>query len=185
MQNQIRFQRWILTLGGRHDWAESETTDNRTGTTSKSRDSAFTGRLGLGYAFDPTEGEQFEAGVKYAVPGHNAFLTLAVFELTRRNVLTSDPLNAGFRVQTGELRSRGASWKASQVSKADGIWLRPIRISTRRSPKATTTIWASAQERYRGKRHPSGPVTDSRLDGGAEPGLAAAYVTSAGPRATP
>lgn len=185
VQNQIRFQRWILTLGGRHDWAESETTDNRTGTTSKSRDSAFTGRLGLGYAFDngltpylgfaqsfqpqsgidfggnafdPTEGEQFEAGVKYAVPGRNAFLTLAVFELAQRNVLTSDPVNAGFRVQTGEIRSRGielegvasleSGWDLAasytyldqEITKSNDndLGKRPKAV-----PRQTASLWAS------------------------------------------
>ncbi len=133
-QNQIKFQRWILTLGGRHDWTDNELTNNRTDTTTETSDSAFTGRVGLGYAFEngitpyfsfaqsfqpqsgvdfngdrfePTTGEQYEIGVKYDVPAQNAFVTLSAFELTQQNVLTSDPVNTGFSVQTGEIRSRG------------------------------------------------------------------------------
>jgi iron complex outermembrane receptor protein len=133
-QDQIKLEQWILTFGGRHDWANSETTDNLAGTTSKERDSAFTGRIGLGYAFangitpyfgfaqsfdpqsgadfsgarfEPTRGEQYEVGIKYAPVGDNAFVTLSAFNLTQENVLTADPDHPGFSVQTGEVRSRG------------------------------------------------------------------------------
>ncbi len=133
-QDQVKFGGWILTLGGRHDWAESDTTNNLTGVTTERADTAFTGRLGLGYVFengiapylsysesfeptsgvdfsgdpfDPTTGTQYELGVKFQPPGFNSFVTLSGFQLTQQNVLTADSQNPGFSVQTGEIRSRG------------------------------------------------------------------------------
>lgn len=60
-----------------------------------------------GSYFRPTEGEQYEVGIKYEPPGHNSFITLSVYDLTQKNVTTTDPTNPSFQVQTGEQRSRG------------------------------------------------------------------------------
>ena len=137
LQNQIKYNHWILTLGGRYDRNKSEETYNLFSVTLKEKESAFTSRVGLGYNFDngmtpyisyaesfepvpgtdffgngfvPTEGEQYEAGIKYDIPDNNAFITLSVFELTQQNVLTPDPNpdHISASVQTGEIRSRGA-----------------------------------------------------------------------------
>src|SRR4030095_2062076 len=94
--DQIQFGKLALALGGRHDWANTDTVDQLSGTTTAQRDSAFTGRAGLVYLFDnglspyvsysesflpnlgtdyfgepfaPEPGRQYEAGVKYAPPG--------------------------------------------------------------------------------------------------------------------
>lgn len=134
VQDQIKLDAWVLTLGGRYDKADSETKNNLTGDITKQSDEAFTGRAGLGYlfenglapyvsysesfepvagvtfsgsSFEPTTGTQYEGGVKFQPDGSNSFITLSAFELTQQNVLTSDPANPGFEVQTGEIRSRG------------------------------------------------------------------------------
>jgi iron complex outermembrane receptor protein len=60
-----------------------------------------------GAAFEPERGVQYEAGVKLELLGGKITSTLAVYELTRENVLTPDPANPGFNVQEGEQRSRG------------------------------------------------------------------------------
>ncbi|MGV6873539.1 TonB-dependent siderophore receptor [Pseudochelatococcus sp. B33] len=60
-----------------------------------------------GNTFDPSEGEQYEIGLKYQPTGRNSFIRLSAFNLTQTNVLTSDPVNPTFSVQTGEIRSRG------------------------------------------------------------------------------
>lgn len=60
-----------------------------------------------GKSFDPTEGKQLEAGIKYAIPGYPAFITLSAFQLTQQNALTANPDHPGFSIQTGEVRSRG------------------------------------------------------------------------------
>ncbi len=134
LQDQIKLQQWILTLGGRYDDNESQSTNNLNNVITEAKDDMLTGRIGLGYAFsqgftpyisyaqsfepqagtdffgnafEPTEGEQWEGGIKYAPSEHNAFITLSVFELTQQNVTTADLEHPGSRIQTGEIRSRG------------------------------------------------------------------------------
>lgn len=65
-----------------------------------------------GEAFEPSEGSQWEAGVKYQPHGHDALITLSAFDLEQRNVLTPDPEHSGFQTQTGEVRVRGAELEA-------------------------------------------------------------------------
>ncbi len=131
-QDQIKFGKLALTLGGRYDWADTETTDHLAdGAVTDQSDSAFTGRAGLVYLtdiglapyasyatsflpvltvnpagtpFEPETGEQYEVGVKYQPVGWNSFVTLSLFDLTKQNAIRY----VGFDpVQTGEIRSRG------------------------------------------------------------------------------
>jgi outer membrane receptor protein involved in Fe transport len=60
-----------------------------------------------GTPFEPERGEQYEAGVKAELLNRRLTATLALFQLTRQNVLTDDPANPDFSIQTGEQRSRG------------------------------------------------------------------------------
>ncbi|WP_099867406.1 TonB-dependent siderophore receptor [Pararhizobium haloflavum] len=142
IQDQISFNGWRVTLAGRYDDTSQKTFDRLSQTTSRQDDSAFTGRAGVLYAFengfspyvnystsfnpaigtlapergggtfDPTEGEQLEAGLKYQPPGSNAYFTGAVFDLKQSNVLTPDPDYVGFNVQTGEINVRGLELEA-------------------------------------------------------------------------
>ena len=58
-------------------------------------------------SFKPTDSKQLELGIKMQ-PVNNAWLaSLAVFNIERQNVLTRDPDNVGFSVQTGRQKSRG------------------------------------------------------------------------------
>jgi len=134
-QDQIKWNRWIATIGIRHDWATTQTGND--GLIDPSRDDeAFTYRTGLGYQFDagivpyysysesfdpiadsdffgkafkPTTGQQHEFGVKYQPAGYNALFTAGLFHLVQQNVLTADPepAHAGYNIQTGEVRSQG------------------------------------------------------------------------------
>ncbi|MCR2761867.1 TonB-dependent receptor, partial [Salmonella enterica] len=54
-----------------------------------------------GTPFKPTTGTQHEIGLKYEPPGVDAAITLALYDITQRNVVTSDLANPGFSVQTG------------------------------------------------------------------------------------
>jgi len=65
------------------------------------------GRRANGSLFDPTEGEQYEVGLKQEFFGGKASATIAAYDLTQTNVLTPDLANPGFSVQLGEVRSRG------------------------------------------------------------------------------
>ncbi|MDQ3773791.1 MAG: TonB-dependent siderophore receptor [Pseudomonadota bacterium] len=140
VQDQLKlYDKWVLSLGGRYDWADSGTEDLLADTKTDQDDEAFTGRAGLlyladnglapyfsysesflpiadtdffGEPFEPETGEQYEVGVKYQPPGANAFVTLAAFDLRRQNVLTQDPENFDNLIQTGEVRSRGIEVEA-------------------------------------------------------------------------
>jgi iron complex outermembrane recepter protein len=58
-------------------------------------------------ALEPERAEGFEVGVKAEFLEGKLFATLAYFDITKRNVATSDPNNAFFQVTTGEQRSNG------------------------------------------------------------------------------
>ena len=58
-------------------------------------------------AFAPEEGRSKELGVKWESATRDAGATLAVFDIRKRNALTSDPLNPGYSIAAGEVRSRG------------------------------------------------------------------------------
>lgn len=137
LQDQIKlYDKWVLLLGGRYDWAENLQTTYRNGSTSSYDEEAFTKRAGLVYLFDnglapyvsysesfqpvagesngvpnvPTEGTQYEAGVRYQPPGTRILMTASVYDLTQINVVTSD--GAGDTRQIGEVQSKGVELEA-------------------------------------------------------------------------
>lgn len=183
-QDQIQFGQWRLLLGGRHDWADSDTQNRLTATETTKSDHAFTGRAGLVYLFDnglapyvsyaesfeptsgsdfsgapfkPTTGRQYEAGIKYQPTGFDSFITVAAFELTQQNVLTTDPDHVNFSIQTGEVQARGVEVEGkmslaaglsvtaaytfldAEVTKSNtaNLGKRPISI-----PEHTASLWA-------------------------------------------
>jgi iron complex outermembrane recepter protein len=60
-----------------------------------------------GSGFEPERGVQYEGGLKFDLLGGRFSGTIAAYQLTRENVLTSDPDHPGFSIQEGEQRSRG------------------------------------------------------------------------------
>ncbi|OPA87207.1 TonB-dependent receptor [Pseudomonas fluorescens] len=139
-QDQIKFdEHWILLLGGRHDWADQHTELFRNGADSGKSDEATTWRAGLVYkadnglapyisysesffpvagtnkageSFVPTEGKQYEIGIRYQPEGSATLLSAAVYQLEQRNVLSQDRTDINFSVQVGEVRSRGFELEA-------------------------------------------------------------------------
>ncbi len=126
--------RWLLTAGLRHDTARTSSTDRLLGARTEDTARAVTGNAGLmfdlttwarpyisyatsflpnsgtdvdGSTFKPETGRQAELGIKFDLPNKSGLLTLAMFDLTRRNVLSSDPVNTDFSIATGEQRTRG------------------------------------------------------------------------------
>jgi iron complex outermembrane recepter protein len=67
----------------------------------------FGDRNADGTPFEPTTGEQFEVGVKTEFLDGRLAATLALYDITRQNVLTDDPDRPEFRIQVGEQRSQG------------------------------------------------------------------------------
>ncbi|EKS35748.1 TonB-dependent siderophore receptor [Afipia clevelandensis] len=141
-QDQIKLDRWTLSLTGRQDFVNSELISKavypQAGTYQRS-DSAQTGRVGLNYLFDfglspyinystsfvpntgagldlkpfkPTTGDGKEIGVKFMPNGTNLMLSAALFEINQNNVLTGNPLNPFLSIQTDAARSRGFEFEA-------------------------------------------------------------------------
>ncbi len=158
----------IVTLGARYDWVKTQ--DRIAGGTTRDEEASY--RAGVSYLFDngvapyisyaksfqptagsafggdpfdPTTGEQIEAGVKWdarGLPeGVKLFATAAAYQITQQNVLTPDPdpLHVGFQVQTGEIEVKGLefeavgrfnerlsvnvsyTWTDSEVTKSNGV----------------------------------------------------------------
>ncbi|MCX8999877.1 TonB-dependent siderophore receptor [Rhizobiaceae bacterium BDR2-2] len=125
LQDQIEYDRFVLTLGGRYDWLDANQYGNfghfsgRAGLAYLfdngiapyvSYSTSFapnTGRSATGEYFDPSEGEQFEVGVKYAPTDLNLAINAAVFNIEQTNTLASDPVVIGASVTRGKVRSRG------------------------------------------------------------------------------
>lgn len=142
VQDQIKLNRFTLVLSGRNDWVDVSDVSRITGTSPLGRsDSKFSGRAGLIYNFDnglapyvsyatsynpvigtnsagalllPETGEQTELGVKYQPFGFDGHFGVALFDLKRKNVLTSDPNSVppNLQTQTGEVTSRGLELEA-------------------------------------------------------------------------
>jgi iron complex outermembrane receptor protein len=136
LQDHIRLPHSVtVTGGGRLDWAKNETkgSPNQNGR-------GWTPRLGVtwqaipattlyasfsksylpqtGQAFNgaylaPERGQQWEAGAKNSFWAGRAMATLAVFQLNRNNVSTSDPSHPFFYLTTGNQRSRGVELEAT------------------------------------------------------------------------
>lgn len=73
-----------------------------------------------GTLYEPTEAEQVEAGLRWRPETFNALFSAALYQIDKTNVLTTDPDNMGFWVQTGEVRHRGLELEAN-VSLAEGL----------------------------------------------------------------
>lgn len=130
VQDQVRLDKWLMTLGLRKDWADTRVEDG-----NRQKDDAVTGQVGLTYLFDngvapyisysesftpiiglntitqqsykPLEGEQWELGIKYQPVGSNTLLTAAVFDLREKNRQMPDPANPLSTIQAGEARVKG------------------------------------------------------------------------------
>jgi iron complex outermembrane recepter protein len=132
IQDQLKWQNWRLTLGGRHDWLTSEF--DSAGLEFGRDDTKFTGRAALGYVTDfglapyvswgtsftpnpgtilgggvaePTTGEQVEVGVKYDLPGLNASLRAALFDIHQDNAVVYQVVDGTNQQVQLDLRSQG------------------------------------------------------------------------------
>jgi iron complex outermembrane receptor protein len=128
--------RLILVIGGRVDFvgATSEDLLDDSLPEESQDNSAFSPRVGIVYkladnvslygsfsrsfeqeigrsanneVFEPTRGTQYEIGVKADWLNKRLSSTLALYDLTQTNVLTEDPNDPEFEVQTGEQNSKG------------------------------------------------------------------------------
>jgi len=66
-----------------------------------------------GRSFAPETGRSLESGLKWESAQADLGMTLAVFDIRKRNVLTANPEQPMFSIATGEVRSRGVEWDLS------------------------------------------------------------------------
>ncbi|MDI7862158.1 TonB-dependent siderophore receptor [Rhizobiaceae bacterium n13] len=138
VQDQIRFgDGWLVTLNGRYDYVDTKTADALANDTVTYNEGALSGRAGIAYEFangvtpyfsastffnpiiavtetgltKPEEGDQFEAGIKYEPTFFDGLLTASVYQLTKQNVVVTDPITL-ISSQMGEVRSRGIELEA-------------------------------------------------------------------------
>lgn len=143
-QDQIKWDRWRFILGGRHDWMSS---DFSNGANFSQHEGKTTGRAAAAYVMpsgiapyvsyatsftpnpgailngtvaQPTLGEQFEAGVKYDLPGAKASLRAAAFDLRQRNAVVFEVVAAVNQQVQLDLHNRGIELEAV-ASLANGL----------------------------------------------------------------
>jgi iron complex outermembrane receptor protein len=142
LQDQMALDHWLFTLGGREDWVHTGTKFfNKGDATNTERDKNFSGNAAISYVFDsgfvpylsyaesfqpttgasasatesfkPTEGNQWELGIKYQPPGSDTLLTAAIYDLTQKNVsVTTNVGGTSITSQTGEVKVKGLELEA-------------------------------------------------------------------------
>ena len=123
--------RFIATVGVRHDWLDIESSNSLTGLNASDDFSETSWRAALTYkvtpeistyisyvesvappeiGIDPERGEQYEIGVKYEPTGMNAIVSASIYDLTKNNVTipVENPENGVITYEViGETRVRG------------------------------------------------------------------------------
>lgn len=135
VQDQMDLTRELkMLVGVRLDRFEQDLLNRRTNTTQSQSKSATSPRIGLvyqftpvvsgyascskgfrpnsgqsaaGVAFDPETSESCEMGTKLQSADKSLGATVALYKGKKSNILTADPVNAGFSVQAGEAESQG------------------------------------------------------------------------------
>ncbi|EFN7880675.1 ferrichrome porin FhuA [Escherichia coli] len=145
VQDQAQWDKVLVTLGGRYDWADQSSFNRDYGNKSDRDDKQFTWRGGVNYLFDngvtpyfsysesfepasladadgnlfaPSKGKQYEVGVKYVPDYRPIVVTGALYQLTKTNNLMADPNNPNFSVEGGEIRARGVEIEAKAALSA-------------------------------------------------------------------
>ncbi|MEX0605198.1 TonB-dependent siderophore receptor [Marinobacter sp.] len=133
IQDQLRLDnRWVFLAGVRYDRAETDNTNRGSNTTERSDDDQLSLSGGIMYLgangvspyisyaesfqpiagtdsngelYDPREGKQLEAGVKFAPENLDGYVTTSVYRIEEDNSLVTSP--GGFQVQEGERTTDG------------------------------------------------------------------------------
>lgn len=139
MQDLIELDQWRFSLGVRQDWVKTSSEDRiNEGPKSTDTPSKLTSRAGVLYLFEngiapyisysesfnpnsvtdqagkplaPTEGTQWEAGIKYQPPGTENLFTASVFRIEQENLASKQPQEDFFR-PVGQVRSQGLELEA-------------------------------------------------------------------------
>ncbi|CAN7725750.1 TonB-dependent siderophore receptor [Variovorax sp. LjRoot290] len=125
---------WRLVAGARVDNYRQSLENRITGTTARQDPSSTSPRIGFAWlpapqwtvyanagrsfrpnvgsdfaaqGFEPETGRALELGTKWESADKRMGATAALFDIRKRNVLTADPVNTGYSMAAGEIRSRG------------------------------------------------------------------------------
>lgn len=140
-QDEISWGNWRASGGLRYDWAKQ--TGTQYGVPAEFKENELTGRAGLSYIFAngvmpyvsyatsfdpqtglneneepllPTEGKQWEVGLKYQPTAFDGLISAAIYDLRQTNVNQwAGTSSSGFNLyrQVGEVKSRGIELEAS------------------------------------------------------------------------
>ncbi|WP_241502427.1 TonB-dependent siderophore receptor [Pseudomonas guariconensis] len=138
LQDLVELDQWRFSLGLRQDWVKVSEENRDTDTKVNDDRSKFTTRAGVLYLFEngvapyvsysesfnpntvsdqngrplaPTEGTQWETGIKYQPPGTDNLFTASVFRIEQENLASKQP-NEEFYRAVGEVRSQGLELEA-------------------------------------------------------------------------
>lgn len=137
-QDQLSWDRWRLTLGGRYDWVNVTNVNKLDGTSDAIDKGNFSSRAALLYLFDngfapyvsystaftptsfvdengkildPMKGKQWEAGMKYQPEGSDTQYSASVFRINQTNIATKEEPTDPYRA-IGEIESEGVELEA-------------------------------------------------------------------------
>lgn len=138
LQDQIKVDKLILTLSGRQDYLSTDAGSTHTSQNEFSYRAGLNYVFDNGFApyvqaaksfqplagadrsgkpFAPTTGTQVEAGLKWdgrnLPAGYKLFASASAYRIVQQNILTRDPVNPAFSVQTGEGEVQGIELEAS------------------------------------------------------------------------
>ena len=138
LQDQMSWDRWRITLGGRYDQVSVLNIDKINDTRSELDKNNFSTRAALLYLFDngfapyvsystaftptsfadengnllePMKGKQWEAGLKYEPEGLNSQFSASVFRINQTNIATKEEPTDPYR-SIGEIESEGVELEA-------------------------------------------------------------------------
>lgn len=138
LQDLVELDQWRFSLGIRQDWVKVSEENRDTDTRVSDDRTKLTGRAGVLYLFEngiapyvsysesfnpntvsdqsgrplaPTEGTQWEAGIKYQPPGTENLFTASVFRIEQENLASKQP-DEDFYRPVGQVRSQGLELEA-------------------------------------------------------------------------
>jgi iron complex outermembrane recepter protein len=188
LQDQVSLlENLKLLIGGRFDFVHQESIDNINDSTDSQDDNAFSPRVGLVYQpiqpislytsfsrsfrpntgsvtadnsiLEPERGTQYEVGIK-AEPGTNKLtLSLAYYDITKKNVALTDPNDPDFSIAAGKVNSHGvefdlageirpgwkviASYAYTIATIQDGDEFLPTGNDLENVPRNSASLWTS------------------------------------------
>ncbi|MBV1886225.1 MAG: TonB-dependent siderophore receptor [Parvibaculaceae bacterium] len=181
LQDQISIDNLHIVLGGRYDWANTDVKGITSGSLTEYDDEAFTWRVGASYLFEngfapyfsystsfepvnrnggpsggglePSEGEQYEVGVKWESANGQMMVTASYFDISQSNLTEYDSvlgynINIGTRESTGfELEGKAQVTDKFAVIAAAGLLDAKMTegeyagFAPSRIPNSTASVW--------------------------------------------